>query len=93
MGAGAFYERAGGHPHSLLTVLLDNAVKYCDDGGTVRLDAEKKGRQLMLGFPIPVRSWMLPSCRTLFDPFYRADSSRSRKGRGYGISPSSLPGR
>ena len=69
----------------LLTVLLDNAVKYCDDGGTVRLTLKKKGRQLMLRVSNPCADLDASQLPRLFDRFYRADSSRSRKSGGYGI--------
>lgn len=69
----------------LLTVLLDNAVKYCDDGGTVRLTLKKKGRQLMLRISNPCAELDASQLPHLFDRFYRADSSRSRKSGGYGI--------
>lgn len=69
----------------LLTVLLDNAVKYCDDEGTVRLSLKKKGRQLMLQVSNPCADLDVSQLPRLFDRFYRADSSRSRKSGGYGI--------
>lgn len=70
----------------LVNLLLDNALKYSPAGGTVRLTAQRQGRQLKLTVfnhttaPIPKESLVL-----LFDRFYRLDASRSSQTGGYGI--------
>lgn len=68
----------------LISVLLDNAIKYGADGGTITLTLEKLDRQLRLtvsnpGDPIPPDK--LPH---LFERFYRADDSRGEKS-GFGL--------
>ena len=67
----------------LLSILLDNAVKYCPEEGELRLSLAKEDKAVLrisnsLAQPIeqPER---------LFDRFYRADESRSRETGGYGI--------
>ncbi|WP_295580201.1 cell wall metabolism sensor histidine kinase WalK [uncultured Oscillibacter sp.] len=71
----------------VLSILLDNAIKYGADGGTIRLTLQKTDRQARLtvsnpGEPIPPEQ--LPR---LFERFYRADASRGEKsGFGLGLS-------
>ena len=71
----------------LISVLLDNAIKYGAEGGTVTLTLEKTERQARLtvsnpGDPIPPEQ-----LSRLFERFYRADASRGEKsGFGLGLS-------
>lgn len=71
----------------VVSILLDNAIKYGADGGTIHLSLEKTERQAKLsvenpGEPIPAEK--LPH---LFERFYRADDSRGEKsGFGLGLS-------
>ena len=71
----------------LISILLDNAIKYGADGGTIRLKLQKSDRHAQLvvsnpGEPIPPDK--LPH---LFERFYRADDSRGEKsGFGLGLS-------
>lgn len=75
----------------LISILLDNAVKYGAEGGTITLTLEKADRQARLtvsnpGEPIPPEQ-----LRRLFERFYRADASRGEKsGFGLGLSIASL---
>lgn len=70
----------------LVNILMDNALKYSPESGTVSLTVRQQGRQLRLRVfnateePIPKEDLDL-----LFERFYRADSSRSSKNGGYGI--------
>ncbi len=71
----------------LISILLDNAIKYGAEGGTITLSLEKADRQACLtvsnpGEPIPAEQ--LPK---LFERFYRADASRGEQsGFGLGLS-------
>ena len=75
----------------LISILLDNAVKYGAEGGTVSLTLEKTDRQARLtvanpGEPIPAEQ-----LGRLFERFYRADASRGEKsGFGLGLSIAAL---
>ena len=70
----------------LISILLDNALKYSPDNGTVSLALEKQNKMLVLSvtntteYPIPGESLPL-----LFDRFYRIDPSRNSQTGGYGI--------
>lgn len=69
----------------LFSILLDNAVKYCDPEGVIQLSVSQRGRNIYIAVSNPcagVNSAQLPR---YFDRFYRADSSRARSTGGYGI--------
>lgn len=68
----------------LVSILLDNAVKYAAPTTAVRLTLDKVGKQAVLaveneGVPIPVEK-----LQHIFDRFYRADESRGEK-QGFGL--------
>ncbi len=72
----------------LLSVLLDNACKYTNENGDIRLSLVSESDKAILsvnntGTPIPQEA--LPH---VFDRFYRADPTRSREtgGSGLGLS-------
>lgn len=72
--------------HQLVTILLDNALKYSPAGAVVSLKAEKKNKALVLSVfnetEGPVRKEEL---HLLFERFYRMDASRNSQTGGYGI--------
>ena len=70
----------------LITILLDNAIKYSPDGETVKLSFERHGKRLLLSVN-NVSSVRLSAddIRHIFDRFYRADQSRNSETGGYGI--------
>ena len=69
----------------LTAILMDNAVKYADEGSEIRLELQRQGRTARL--KVSNRCSTLPegNLERLFDRFYRADSSRSRETGGYGV--------
>ena len=69
----------------LLSILLDNAVKYCDPEGTIRLTLRQRGRNVCLTVSNPCAGLDPSQLPRYFDRFYRADSSRARATGGYGI--------
>lgn len=78
----------GGNPDrfkQLMVNLIENAVKYSHDGGTVNISAERKEGRVYIsvkdeGIGIPEES--LPR---IFERFYRVDKSRSQKAGGTGL--------
>lgn len=69
----------------MISVLLDNAMKYSDENGTIRLDVYKvHGKTKIEVFNTCVLKETQNLSR-LFDRFYRPDNSRSRKTGGSGI--------
>ncbi len=68
----------------LVSILLDNAVKYALPGTPVRLSLEKSRRGVVLLSSNRCDVSQPIDTARLFDRFYRADSSRSGNG-GFGI--------
>ncbi len=70
----------------LVSILLDNALKYSNDGGTVALNLTKQNRSVMLSVHNTVNDEINPEqLKYVFDRFYRTDSSRNSETGGYGI--------
>ena len=71
----------------LLSILLDNAVKYSAAEGEIRVKAAGEGKQAVLTVENPVSEALTEEqCRQLFDRFYRADPSRNKdRQSGFGI--------
>ena len=69
----------------LISILCDNAMKYTNENGIIRLNLYKVGKSIQIDV-YNTCDYVDPSTVTkLFDRFYRADSSRSRETGGYGI--------
>lgn len=69
----------------LVVNLLENALRYTDRGGEVRVTAERAGGQISLLFddsPPGVDAAKLPR---LFERFYRTEGSRNRNSGGSGL--------
>lgn len=69
----------------LVSILLDNAVKYCDSGGTIQLILSRRGKNAYISVSNPCAGLDSSQLSRYFDRFYRADSSRTRATGGYGI--------
>ena len=68
----------------LVSILLDNAIKYGAPGGAVSLALERRDRQAVLTNPGEIPAEHLPR---LFERFYRVDASRGEQsGFGLGLS-------
>lgn len=69
----------------LITILLDNAIKYTPEGGVIAVSVQTTGDRIQLevadtGIGIPADS--IPR---IFDRFYRVDNSRSREDGSSGL--------
>ena len=70
----------------LVSILLDNALKYSQDGGTVSLSLSKQGRYICLSvFNTTPHGISQQDTERMFDRFYRLDKSRNSQTGGYGI--------
>ena len=69
----------------LLTLLVDNAVKYCDAGGSITCFASKNGRNLDISVSNTFAAGEKTDYSRFFDRFYRSDSSHNTEKGGYGI--------
>ena len=70
----------------LMTILLDNAMKYSPIGGIVAVNGHRQGKYIRISVinttEAPVEREKLGE---IFDRFYRMESSRSTQTGGYGI--------
>jgi heavy metal sensor kinase len=70
----------------MIANLLDNAVKYTPDGGTIRLSARLTDGRAELSVENTGRGICAEKLPNIFQRFYRADASRSGTGYGLGLS-------
>ncbi len=71
--------------HRLMVILLDNAIKYSDEGGRICLTLEKQKNGIRLGVFNTAEAVSRESLPHLFDRFYRTDQSRNSQTGGYGL--------
>lgn len=69
----------------LISVLLDNALRYADPEGVISLELEKKGRNIRLSVYNTTAHISQEDTAHLFERFYRSDKSRNSDTGGYGI--------
>lgn len=69
----------------LLSTLLDNSVKYTDEGGAVWVRLNREGRHLRLSVENTCPALPDVPPEKLFDRFYRGNFARTQKSGGYGI--------
>lgn len=69
----------------LVSILLDNAVKYSAEDGGIAVTIEKNDRQVKLHVQNTCAELPQAPPDKLFDRFYRADAARTQKSGGYGI--------
>lgn len=73
------------HITQLISVLMDNAVKYTNEGGYIFVSLERNDKRIKLQFKNTCQQLPPTSPDKLFDRFYRADEARTQKSGGYGI--------
>lgn len=71
--------------YELVTILLDNAVKYVTAGGKINVDLCRKNKDTVLEISNSYENLDGTECNRLFERFYRGETSRSRELGGYGI--------
>ena len=71
----------------MMTILLDNALKYTPDDGTISMTLEKQGRHIRIVEENTCDPSLEPEVERLFERFYRGDSARTqgKDSSGYGI--------
>ena len=69
----------------LISLLLDNAVKYSDENGKIWLILKKKGKKSVLEVKNTVEQIQQGKMDVLFERFYRTDESRNSATGGSGI--------
>ena len=69
----------------LVSILLDNAVKYSPDGGIIRLHVCRSGKRAEIEVYNILPSAEKLDCKRLFERFYRPDASRNTATGGSGV--------
>ena len=69
----------------MVSILLDNALKYSPAGGSIRLTARRCGKRAELTVANTVDPALHADPDRLFDRFYRADEAHSGAVSGTGI--------
>ena len=69
----------------LVSILLDNAMKYSPEGGTVELTLEQSGRSARLSVKNGTAPMEKGNADRLFERFTREDRSRSSESGGFGL--------
>ena len=68
-----------------ISILLDNAIKYSPDGGSISLTTRHSGKRTEITVSNTVDAAQHIDTARLFDRFYRADESHSNTVNGTGI--------
>ncbi len=66
--------------------LLDNAIKYTNEGGSVEITVEDQGDEAVVTFRDTGPGIALEDLPRIWDRLYRGDRSRSERGLGLGLS-------
>ena len=69
----------------LVSLLLDNAVKYAPPGDEITLSLTRQGKALRLTVTNAAPGLSREVLENMFDRFYRGDKARSSQQGGYGI--------
>lgn len=71
--------------YQLLSILIDNALKYSSIDSVVNISLKKQGERCILETVNEAENLVIGSYNMLFERFYRLDSSRNSSMGGYGI--------
>lgn len=69
----------------LLSIFIDNAIKYSPPGNTVEVSSRKRGRSVLIRVSDKGQGIKKSDLPHIFERFYRADNSRSKDTGGYGL--------
>lgn len=70
---------------NLISILVDNAIKYCNDKGRIEARLSLEGKNIKIRVKNTSDVDTGENMQRLFDRFYRPDDSRARASGGFGI--------
>lgn len=73
------------HIKQMAAIFIDNALKYSNDGGTVRVTLKKAGDKKIFTVFNTGKGIRETEKDKIFERFYRSDESRNRSTGGYGL--------
>ena len=76
----------------LISILVDNAVKYCDQDGKIHMSLTSRGKKAYLVVSNDYKDGEGVDYSRFFERFYRADESHNNETKGYGIGLSMAEG-
>ncbi|MCR5295695.1 MAG: HAMP domain-containing histidine kinase [Lachnospiraceae bacterium] len=74
-----------GAMRQLASLLIDNAIKYCDEKGSITVRLDKKGKNARLTVSNDYAEGAGIDYSRFFERFYRKDASHNTEKGGYGI--------
>ncbi|SFG64188.1 sensor histidine kinase [Oribacterium sp. WCC10] len=74
-----------GQIRQLCSLLIDNAIKYCDPDGTIVVSLSQKGKGIQLVVSNNYKDGINIDYKRFFERFYREDQSHNTDRGGYGI--------
>ena len=73
------------HLRQVLTILMDNALRFSPESAAVRVELTRQGSSALLTVANP-GELTREQCRSIFRRFYRADPARTAGGSGLGLA-------
>ena len=73
------------HIKQMAAIFIDNALKYSNDGGTVRVALKRVGDRKLFSVYNTGEGIKEKDTEKIFERFYRSDASRNRSTGGYGL--------
>lgn len=73
------------HIKQMMAIFIDNAIKYSNDGGTVKVTLSKHGDKKVFSVFNTGQGVKEEETEKIFERFYRSDESRNRATGGYGL--------
>lgn len=69
----------------VMTILFDNAIKYSEEGGVIRILLDVRDRHLIFSIADDGLGISDADKKKIFDRFYRVDKARTRQKGGFGL--------
>ena len=83
---GIIYHGSEQHIRQLCAIFIDNAIKYSNENGIIKVTLMKKGEHSILEFYNTGCEIAPEETERIFERFYRGDKARNNKGKsGYGL--------